>query len=361
MLIGLLLFVSAPFWSVSESVIGDSSYSAYYDSLPEDVQNELFWKRTVIDAVDAARDINSALGFHDPDLGIGGKTLVVGAWAFSAGTTYFVQRGWTSVFRAVTPSHFRPRNKTAFKNMKQLIGQLFDQEVELKKAEAKLSSLKTAAWEAGKKAEAEKAQAAKQTETVKTAADTDKPVQTEEKVKTAAGGADKPVQTEEKVKTAAGADKPVQTEGTTARSMAETRRLGKKLRRKRPAGAGTTAPSQGVATQPAVQTAQEKAVERQKLVVDNLNKKVQNTKSQLKKAKMVRLKGIVSRIGYGAGHTVRWTAVPGLYLAGGLVQAALAGDAVMILFDKTEDLDNLREQYMEDIEFVVNEAASFMQ
>ena len=69
----------------------------------------------MIDAVNSAAEVNSALGFNDPNLGLGDKTLVVGAWALAGGSAYFTQSGWLRVVRRVTPDHLRPGNKRIYK------------------------------------------------------------------------------------------------------------------------------------------------------------------------------------------------------------------------------------------------------
>ena len=141
-------------------------------------------------------------------------------------------------------------------------------------------------------------------------------------------------------------------EGNRVKSLAETKRERRFFRRQR---AGSETPKEGGAA--ASQTLESEAIEKQKNAVKYLQESVDNAKAELKNARLVRMKGIFSRTFYGAGHAIRWTAVPGLYIAGGLVQAALAGNAFVLLFDRTEDLYDLSEQYTEDITAIVNEAA----
>ncbi len=341
-LIWLLCFSVAPFWGVSEIEevsselleISEEGLHSAFGSLSEEVQSELNWKRRVIDAIDTTREVNEALGFHDPDLGIGDKTIVMGTWALAAGSVYFTQRGWASVVRRVTPDHLRPRNTTTYNNMKKLTGELFDKEVALKKAVEEAEPESSIQTEEGRQSATDTGKDVPAKEGA-TAGATEQTAKAEEAKPT---GATEQTAKAEETKPTGATEKPAQAE--------ETREAGKRARKQKP---------------PVSVTSTDQLIDNQRAVVSNLEKDIAGIKAKLKKTRLVNFKGLMSKGFYGTGHLIRWVSIGGLYLGGVLVQIALAGDAVLIVFDTIEDIDALREQYVADIEAVVREAASYQQ
>ena len=143
-LISLYLSIS-PFWSVSETEneFVESPETAF-DALDENVQDELVFKRLMIEAIDTSLEINSALGF-DSSSTFQRAAVLVPAYAVIRGT-YFAQRGLLSDIKRITPEKRRSTGGV-FKESKLLVRTLLDKEQALKNAETRLKQLRIQAAE----------------------------------------------------------------------------------------------------------------------------------------------------------------------------------------------------------------------
>ena len=121
-----------------------------FNSLSEEVQDELTFKRFVIDIIDHALTVNEVLAF-DTSNTLHRIGVVLPAWLVIGGT-WHAQRGLISNIKSITPDK-RSSYKNAFKNNRDLVKNLLNKQSTLSAAQQNLVHLqKQVAKEAIKKA-----------------------------------------------------------------------------------------------------------------------------------------------------------------------------------------------------------------
>ncbi|MDE0151126.1 MAG: hypothetical protein OXK80_01340 [Bdellovibrionales bacterium] len=396
-----LCFSIAPFWSVSAEM-GDEAMAeaeaavleaqdmldTALASLSEEVQDELGYKRYVIEAIDMSLEVNDALGL-DGSSGFD-RFLALPVWVLESRLISGMQgpirlpveageqrKGWlrlfrrgehlglTSDLRRVTHDQ-RMVTGDAHTQLRGLVKDLLAKEAGLKSAQDRLSELQAqqaqesskASGDAEKPAQAEaKTGQATAEQTAKTeksggvSGDADKPAQAEAKTGQAtaeqtakteksggvSGDADKPAQAEAKTSQAT-AEKPAQAKE--AKSLAETRQEGKRRRRARGGQAQK------------VTVPVEELIRSQQVIVQNLQTEV----SALKKGIVNNMNLKLGKAWYRIGRFARGVGLTVIVIGGLSAQAVIAGNTVIVFFDFADDMEMLKEQYVQDIEEVMSRA-----
>ena len=318
-----LCFSVAPFWGVSEieaeaeAVMAEAvdSLETAFDVLDEGVQNELVFKRLMIEAIDQSMEINEALGFEGT--GTMGRVLVVPAWWL---TFRFVWGGTGAVkseVRRVTHNK-RMVSTEAQKQLRGLVRDLFNKESSLKTAHSKLDKLQSQATvEKLRVAEANATSTAK-AEEGKIAGDAEKTAQATKEGKIA-GDAEKTAQATKEGKIAGDAEKTAQSRKQVSVNTQTTSKL----------------------------------IAKQENIVKTLETEVSELKTNITRNTNLKL----GKIWYRLGRFARGVGLSVVMLASITAQAVIVGDTVIIVFDFAEDMEDLREQYIQDIEEVVDSAA----
>ena len=402
LLIGLLslCFSVVPFWSVSESAEVETAF----DRLDEDVQDQLVFKRLMVEAIDTSLEINEALWF-DSSSAWQRAAVVIPAYTVIRGT-YFAQRGLMSDVRRMTPEA-RHSHKQVAKENTRLVQDLLSQESALKQAQEKLRVLKAQGVnedvraaesmrtmhgtqelvsqaelkemeEAGKRAAREKPIV----DEGKTTAVPEKPIVDEGK--TTAVPDEKPIVDEGKTtavpeksivdegKTTAVPEKPAlpadpnQTAQTdkgravATKSLAETRRLSRFLRRGKkpppaaPANVNTPAAPANVNTGHTPVSTTAELISQQESTVKMLESKVSELRTKVQNISKLKLKNVF----YRGGRLIRGVGLMSIVLGAVPVYVAATGETVMVIFNLREDMEALREQYVQDIEEVMAVSAT---
>ena len=431
-----LCFSVAPFWGASEienSSDLEGTFEAAYSALDENIQDEIDFKRGVIAAIDASKEVNEALGVSEAT--VGDRVAIIPMWAVSALAVDHARRGLMNNVRLFTPDHVesttlglnKGETKTKVK-LKVAEGRLETQQSILKRAKQKLSALQkkvdpsvTSEGQAastatvskeGATAAAEKTAtvskegataAAEKTATVPKEGATGRAVPTKtlaetrqkgkEKRKQRAGNAastESPAQAESgKAASSAAAEKAVPDKAVTAAESGKAvpdkavtaAESGKAVPDKAVTAAesGKAVPDKAVTAAESGKAAPDKAVTTQKNKdIANVKKLIKDTESKTGELKE-KIKTLNTKLGEikakldtrtaqkfrrtvrtarGILHLFRWSSWMTLVGVELIVQVAIASDAVVILFDTTEDMDALREQYVTDIEIAISEMAA---
>ena len=385
-----LCFSVAPFWGASEienSSDLEGTFEAAYSALDENIQDEINFKRGVIAAIDASKEVNEALGVSEAT--VGDRVAVIPMWAVSALAVDHARRGLMDNVRLFTPDHVerstlglnKDETKTKVK-LKVAEGKLETQQSTLKRAKQRLSVLQkkvdpsvTSEAQAASTAATETTTAKGATAAAAETAPPDKAVPTKTLAETRQEG-------KERRRQRAGGNAAVSTEasaqaesGKAASSVAATSEgqaaSSAAAEKAVPDKAVTAAESGKAAPDKAVTTQKNKDIANVKKLIKDTESKVGELKEKIKtlNTKLVEIKATLDkrtsqkfrrtvRTARGIGHLFRWSSWMTLVGVELIVQVAIASDAVVILFDATEDMDALREQYVTDIEIAISEMAA---
>ena len=249
-------FSIAPFWSVSESSepLTDESHiedpleeellETAFDMLDEEVQSELIFKQFMISAIDVSLEVNEALWLHSSG-SFQRIAVIIPSWIIIRGT-YFVQRGFLSDLKAITPD--KKSNERSLKNFIRDVRKHFNKQKDLRKAQIELDDFRKKAF--------------------------------------------------------------VQVSTT------------------------------------------EELLSRQERLVETLQKEVNNLKSRILQSSRERLK--MKNIPYKIGRNIRVLGSAIIVLAGIPIYMAVIGNTVTVVFDTVEDMEILKDRYLQDIEEIID-------